>query len=314
MTRILITGASGSGAFWLIKYIRESFPEAKIYGTSRKSHIENPPEGVEFLKMDLLDYPSVHRAIQHAIPNLIFHFASDPDKGWSTPVTAIQNPAVGTANLFHIVWNFWKTARIINISSAEIYGDTYGREEPLDEGAPKNPLSPYAIGKLAQDNLGLLYVRAYGLDIVTLRCFSYINPRHKTLFTSVMAKQIAEIEAGKRDKIRHGDLSSKRCWVDCWDLAKAIWLASQKCDGGQAYNIGGDSILSMEQILGKLRFLSYVTIDCEKDENLLRPADISLQIPNTKKFRDKTGWKPEIDIKDSLSYLLDYYRKEVAKG
>lgn len=315
--RILITGASGSGAFWLIDFLRKNHPEVEIFGTSRKpTHNQHPCEKVKFYEVDMLDYSSVWRCLDCVRPRAIFHYACNPDKGFKTPAMAIQVPALGTTNLLEAVRTLdtYPRPRVINVSSAEVYG--YVPEEiPLSEDYPKQPLSPYAIGKLAQDNLGFLYHKAYDLDVVTLRTFSYINPKHKNLFTSQMARQIAEIEQEKRVKgVTCGNLSSKRSFLDCRDVARAFWTAFELCDSGEAYNIGGTNVYAVEEIVDKLIAkcsLKYWNIEKLQNCDLLRPADISWQIPNVSKFQKLTNWEPEIGLDDSFQWLLDYYRQEV---
>jgi nucleoside-diphosphate-sugar epimerase len=104
-----------------------------------------------------------------------------------------------------------------------------------------------------------------------------------------------------------------RTIIDVRDAMRAYWEAALHCTPGEAYNIGGKSTMSVGEVLSILKSLANTTIISRIDPSLLRPADVTLQIPSTEKFENATGWKPEFEFEDSISFLLDHWRREVAK-
>lgn len=319
--RVLVTGITGSAGHYLIDYLRNQHPEVEIHGTTRRKALKAPIDGVTLHEVDLLDFGSINTCLWKSRPDVIFHFAANSDKGFEIPSAIIQNNTVGTVNLFEavrqgypVLWNNSGPV-IVNVSSSEVYGDVREEDVPIKETCPFRPMSPYAVSKVAQDHLGTLYHEAYGIPIVTTRAFSYVNLYHHGIFTSHFARQIALIEKGKLNVLKHGNLDSVRCFVDAKDIMHAYWLAATKCEFGEAYNIGGTCVMAVGQILDKLIEFSLCpsVIKCKSDPSLMRPADVTMQIPDCSKFIAATGWKPTFDVDRVLKELLDYWRKEIAK-
>ena len=139
--------------------------------------------------------------------------------------------------------------------------------------------------------------------------FSYTNSRRLNLFQTAFANQIVGIERGKINLLKHGNLNSIRTFVDIEDAMEAYWLAAKKGKIGEIYNIGGNKIISVKKFLKELIKKSDSTIRCAVDKNLLRPQDVTLQIPNVKKFKKHTGWKPKVSFRVSVQKLLNYCRE-----
>jgi nucleoside-diphosphate-sugar epimerase len=91
---------------------------------------------------------------------------------------------------------------------------------------------------------------------------------------------------------------------------ESYWVASNKCTYGEEYNIGGETVITVGEFLNVLKDQSESQIISKVDPNLLRPVDVTLQIPCVKKFNNATGWKPKFSFEDSVELLLDYYRNE----
>lgn len=177
-----------------------------------------------------------------------------------------------------------------------------------------HPTSPYAISKIAQDLLGFQYYLSYNLNIVRVRPFNHIGPRQKPTFVVAgFSKQIADIEAGLQEPIlKTGNLSAIRDFTDVTDMVKAYWLAINKGEIGEVYNIGSGIGHSMEDILKILLSLSGKKIKILTDKKLLRPSDNPVLICNVNKFQKLTGWKPTVNIKESLNKVLDYWRNKIS--
>ena len=138
--------------------------------------------------------------------------------------------------------------------------------------------------------------------------FAYINPRRGDIFSSAFARKVIEIERGEREVLTHGNLNSIRTLIDVRDAMESYWVASQKCEYGVPYNIGGTTSTSVGDFLELLKSRSTIPIKSTVDKNLLRPVDVTLQIPDTSKFYSTTNWKPKYSLEESVDFLLDYYR------
>jgi GDPmannose 4,6-dehydratase/GDP-4-dehydro-6-deoxy-D-mannose reductase len=143
--------------------------------------------------------------------------------------------------------------------------------------------------------------------------FTHTGPRRGDVFAeSSFAKQIAEIEVGKREgPVRVGNLDSVRTLADVRDAVNAYKLLLDKCPSGEVYNIGGKETMTVGDILEILKSLARRPIDHIVDPARLRPSDVTLQIPNTQKFCNATGWEPTIPARQTLSDLLDYHRERI---
>ena len=173
------------------------------------------------------------------------------------------------------------------------------------------PSSPYAVSKTTQDQLGYTYWRCYGLKIIRTRMFAYFNPRRTDLFATSFARQVALIEAGKQKELLHGNLDSIRTMIDVRDAMRSYWEATVSCEPGEAYNIGGAKSIKVGEFLEVLKNLASCEIPSRLDSKLLRPADVTLQIPNISKFVKLTGWQAQYPFEESVEHLLNYWREKV---
>ena len=319
--RILITGISGSGGSYLAKTVASDHPEVEIHGIARwhsttRENLSEVADKVTVHEADLLDYGSVLSVLQKVRPDAIFHLASHANvrASFETPSAVLNNNIIGTSNLFEAVRRAGQDPWIQLCSTSEVYGLVGPDEVPIKEEAPLRPMSPYAVSKTAQDLLGACYFKSYKMRIIRTRMFAYLNPRRTDLFATSFAKQVAWIERGLQKELVHGNLDSVRTLIDVRDAMRAYWEAIIHCDPGEAYNIGGTTTLSVGEFLKALIQLSEVPVPTRCDKNLLRPADVTLQIPCVDKFIQKTGWKPRVPFEESLRNLLSYWRREADKA
>ena len=141
--------------------------------------------------------------------------------------------------------------------------------------------------------------------------FSYINPRRTNLFASSFASQIVRIEKGLQKELTYGNLDSTRTLIDVRDAMRAYWEAALYCEPGEIYNMGGTSVIKVGEFLEKIIKLAKVHIPARLDPELLRPTDVTLQIPNTDKFIQSTGWTERYNLKESMEFLLNYFRDHI---
>ena len=184
------------------------------------------------------------------------------------------------------------------------------KETPIKETNPFRPASPYAVSKVFQDLISQNYYKNYGLKIIITRMFTYLNPRRTNLFASHWADQVSKIEKGKIKILKHGNLKSTRTIIDIEDAMRSYWIAATKGQIGSIYNIGGNKIIEISKFLQILKKKSKVKIPTMIDKNLLRKTDVTLQIPDVKKFKKQTNWKPKVKFENSVNSLLEEFRKK----
>jgi GDP-mannose 4,6-dehydratase len=313
----LITGVTGSGGSYLAEHILKKDKKIKIFGLYRsygyKNLLEkNSQKRISLFKIDLRNFLNLRKIIKKTKPEVIFHIASNADVrlSFDNPIEITNNNNIITANLLEAVRQLNQNPIIIICSTSEVYGAVTKKDIPIKEDQKIAPANPYAVSKTFQDLLSQVYFKSFGLKIIITRMFSYTNARRNNLFQTSFANQIAKIELGKAKNLKHGNLQSIRTFVDIDDAMEAYWLAAKKGKVGEIYNIGGNKIISVKQFLKELIKLARCKIKCSVDKKLLRPQDVTLQIPDVRKFNKHTGWKPRISFKDSVKKLLDECRKK----
>jgi GDPmannose 4,6-dehydratase len=328
--RVLITGITGMVGSHLVDFLLEN-TDWKIYGLARWTdsldnleHLTekiNNKERIELIYGDLNDLASLMTAIDKSKPNYVFHLAAQsyPQTSFDAPIETLQTNILGTANLLEALRKSpYKHAITHVCASSEVFGRVPKEKLPIDEECNFHPASPYAISKVGTDLVGRYYAEAYNMTIMTTRMFTHTGPRRGDVFSeSTFAKQIAMIEAGLQEpKIYVGNLDSLRTYADVRDAVKAYYmLVTVNPQGGEYYNIGGSYTCKIEDMLNYLINQSTVkNIEIVTDPERLRPIDADLQIPNTNKFKQHTGWNAEITFEQTMNDLLDYWRDKVKSG
>ncbi|MFM8812641.1 MAG: GDP-mannose 4,6-dehydratase, partial [Methylophilaceae bacterium] len=152
---------------------------------------------------------------------------------------------------------------------------------------------------------------------IRTRMFTHSGPRRGEVFVdSFFSLQVARIEKGIQDPvIRVGNLDSVRTFADVRDTVRAYWLLAQKCRPGEVYNIGGDVTMTIREMLDMLLGMTSYNgkIEVRVDPALIRPADVTLQIPCADKFKAETGWSAEIPYEQTLKDMLVYWRHEIER-
>lgn len=317
--RAIITGISGSGGSYLAEYIVNNHPKVEVHGVarwhsaSRQDNLQTIAGRINMHECDLCDLSSVIRTLKKVKPDGIFHLASHANvrASFDTPLAVLDNNIMGTANLFEGVRLSGLDPIIQFCSTSEVYGQVDPKDVPIKENCPLKPASPYAVSKVTQDLLGYSYYTSYGMKIIRTRMFAYLNPRRTDLFATSFAIQVARIEAGMQKELLHGNLNSVRTIIDVRDAMESYWLALEKGRFGEIYNIGGPKTIRVGGFLEILKKKAKCKIPSRVDPELLRPADVTLQIPDVSKFQKETGWKPRYSFQQSVEFLLDYCRDQV---
>lgn len=319
--KILITGITGSGGSYLADYVMEYHPTVEVHGLSRwhstssSKNLSLCTNRVFVHECDLNDFSSIISMLAEVKPDAIFHLASHANvrASFTTPLSVLQNNIMGTANLFEAIRVVKLDPFIQHCSTSECYGQVTPELVPINETCPLNPSSPYAVSKAAQDLLGFTYFRSYQMKIIRTRMFAYLNPRRADLFATSFARQVAKIELGLQKVLHHGNLDSVRTLIDVRDAMASYWVATLKGRPGEVYNIGGNKIITVGEFLDVLKSFAQTDIPTATDPKLLRPADVTLQIPDCSKFLSETGWKPKYSFEESIRFLLEQCRRDIAQ-
>lgn len=324
---VLITGITGMVGSHLADYLLKK-TNWNIYGLCRwRSPLDNVEHllplandknsKIKFVNADLNDYSSLIKAVEVSKPNYIFHLAAQ-----SYPLTSfveanitLDTNIIGTYNLLNAVKQLKINPLIHVCSSSEVFGRVKKENLPIDENCSYHPASPYAISKVGTDLVGRYFYEAFKLKVLVTRMFTHTGPRRGDVFAeSSFAKQIAMIESKKiQPIIKVGNLNSLRTFADVRDAVHAYYLLLTKNPKpGEVYNIGGTYSCTIREMLNFLISLSKVkNIKIIEDPARLRPIDADLQIPNTQKFMNATGWRPKISFQKTMTDLLNYWRKRV---
>jgi|TARA_Y100000817_G_scaffold183351_1_gene143279 GDP-mannose 4,6-dehydratase len=322
--KVLITGITGFVGSHMADYLLKNVPDVKIFGMRRwRSRFENVShlyqlDNVTFLEGDLSDRSSISKILYEVEPDVVYHFAAQsfPESSFKTPTYTLNTNVIGTTNLLEELRlaqeRIMLSPVIVSVSSSEVYGNPKPDEVPIKEINPIRAANPYSISKVGHDLMSQYYYDAFNLKIIITRMFSHEGKRRGKIFAlSSFAYQVVQNEKGLGDyTIKHGNLDSVRTYNHIDDAVHAYWLAVDKCDYGEVYNIGGDYTCTVGDALDMLISRSTVKDKLKKvlDPDRVRPTDITLQIPDSTKFREKTGWKPTKGLEEICDDLLDYWR------
>jgi GDP-mannose 4,6-dehydratase len=331
--QVLITGVTGFVGSHMVDYLLKNIPDIHIFATrrwrSKEDNIKHlfGDDRVKFLEGDLTDRGSLSRIIEISKPDVVYHFAAQsfPESSFLTPVSTLTTNVIGTTNLLEEL----KSAKdrnhcnptIISVSSSEVYGNALEEETPITENNPIRAANPYSISKVGHDLMSQYYHKAYDMKVIVTRMFSHEGARRGKRFAlSWFAHQIVEAEKSTdfphyapsfpMFSVKHGNLDSIRTYNHIDDAVHAYWLAVDNCDYGEVYNIGGDETCTVGDALDMLISKSKQpkAFIKELDRSRVRPTDITLQIPSSDKFREKTGWKPTKGLEEICDDLLNYWR------
>jgi GDPmannose 4,6-dehydratase len=253
------------------------------------------------------------------MPDYVFHLAAQsfPRTSFDAPLDTMDTNILGTVRVLDALRTFSPGAIIHVCASSEVFGRVPREYLPIAEECSFHPASPYAISKVGTDLVGRFYAEAYDMTVMTTRMFTHTGPRRGDVFAeSTFAKQIAMIENGLVPPVvKVGNLQSLRTVADVRDAVRAYYLlVTMKPTAGAYYNIGGTHSCTVGQILDHLISLSprRAEIKIEVDPDRLRPIDADLQVPDTSKFHEHTGWKPEIPFEKTMLDLLEYWRQRIS--
>jgi GDP-4-dehydro-6-deoxy-D-mannose reductase len=312
----LITGITGFVGSHLAEYALAQ--GAEVFGScrwrSKTENVEHLQGQLALVECDLRDPSAVHHLLEVSRPDRVFHLAGQSfvQASWRAPVETLYTNTISQVNLLEAVRaRPGDRPRFLVVGSSDEYGLVNSDELPINETSPLRPLSPYAVSKVAQDLMGYQYFRSYGLPIVRTRAFNHEGPRRGDVFvTSNFARQIVEIEAGRREPVVCiGNLKAQRDYSDVRDIVRGYWLVLEKGEAGEVYNLCSGRAWAIQEVLDFLLGESRVrSIAVREDPTRLRPSDVPIVLGDASKVKRASGWEPVIPFEQTLRDLLAYWR------
>lgn len=309
--RAFVTGATGFAGRYLMKALLPT--EFSVYGTS----FPQPPNHTEpnIYYLDLRLEREVFEIIRLARPEWVFHLAGISNVGhsWERKRETMETNIMGTFYLLEAVKKFVPEARVLYVSSSDVYGIEPGKESGerfFREEDDFHILSPYALSKASAELMVRFYAEVESLDVVIARPFPHTGPGQSPDFVcSDWARQVVQIERGNAEPVmRVGNLDIERDFTDVRDTVRAYVLLMRKGRRGEIYNICRGEGISLRRVLETFLGSTLKEVRVEQDPARLRRVDIPILVGDNRKIKAETGWEPQIPIDHTLLELLDYWR------
>ena len=300
--KALITGSEG----FVGKYLRAEL-EAHGYDVTG---LDLAP-GEKTVAVNLLEAEKVDALLEEMRPEVIFHLAGQANVGlsWKKPAMTMEINLVAAVNLMEAARKYCPDCAIVLVGSSDEYGNLKEKGQLVSEETPLQPMTPYAISKIAQEQTGQAYAKAYGMKICMTRSFNHGGAGQKPGFMIPdFAQGIVKAERGEADAVCVGNLSSKRDFTHVKDIVRAYRLIAEKGKAGEIYNVGSGKTYSAQEVLDRLIALAKVPVAVKQDPARMRPSDTPVICCDHSKLTRDTGWEPEIPLDEILKDTLEYYR------
>jgi GDP-4-dehydro-6-deoxy-D-mannose reductase len=290
LARVLITGAAG------------------FAGTHLTALLEANGDEVVPFAGDIRDLDGLRAELAAARPTAIAHLAglASVAQAWGAERSVWDVNATGTVNLLLAARDAAEDARVLLVSSAEVYGVVPEQRQPIGEDEALAPRSPYGVSKAAAEIAG----RQSPLDIAIARPFNHIGPGQDTRFAiPSFCAQIAAIESGRQPpRIEVGNLSARRDLSDVRDVAEAYGLLLRPGGANGPFNVASGETHVIGDLLERLLALTDVPIEVVVDQSRLRPSDVPMLCGDSTRLRAELGWAPTRALDRTLADTLAFYR------
>jgi GDP-4-dehydro-6-deoxy-D-mannose reductase len=289
--RALITGGKGFVGQWLAAHLKSRGDEVAVID----------------VETDVADGAAVRRVMADVAPEAVYHLAAMTHVGesWEDPGQVLRVNVLGTAEILAAARSIGGSARVLVVSSAEVYGVVAPDQLPLGEDTPAAPASPYAASKLAAEAVALQAWRGYGQPVVVVRPFNHIGPgQSPNFFVPALAKRIVEARRSGARTLRVGTLTTRRDFTDVRDVVTAYRLLVETGVPGGVYNVGSGRDVAMSDVAAQLLELAGADLTLETDPELVRPVDVPVLRGNPGRLREATGWESVIPLATTLADVL----------
>lgn len=312
MNRVaLVTGSNGQDGSYLMELLLEKGYE--VHGITRRTsqplheNIAHLLDRITLHPADMTDAGSLRRAIQKSNPDEIYNLSGMSQVRWSfdVPQMTMDVNCGGLLRIIESVRHFNIDCKIYQACSSEMFGKV--KETPQKETTPFYPRSPYGVSKAAAYYMARVYRESYGMKIYCGFLFNHESPRRGEEFlTRKVAKAVAEIKNGIRDKIVLGNLEAKRDFGYAKEYVEWIWRIMQHPTPDDFVIATGETHSVQEFV--ELAF-KYVGIDnwrdyVEFDPNLMRPAEVDLLLGDASKSKEILGFEPQVKFEQLVGIMV----------
>jgi GDPmannose 4,6-dehydratase len=315
----LITGITGQDGSYLAELLLDQ--GYSVHGVVRRSstmnrgridHLQHAhpshAEGSRFVLHygDMTDSGGLNRLVKNVRPDEIYNLAaqSHVQISFDQPEYTGDADGLGATRLLEAIRTTGPEIRFYQASTSEMFGLT---PPPQSESTPFHPRSPYAAAKLYAHWMTVNYREAHGLFACSGILFNHESPRRGENFvTRKITRGIAQILAGKTDKLRLGNLDAKRDWGHARDYVEAMWLMLQQPEPDD-FVIATGHTRSVREFVDTA--FGMVRLDPGKhvvvDQAYFRPADVHELRGDASKARAKLGWSPRTTFEQMVREMLD---------
>ena len=307
---VLITGAAGfAGSHLLDTLLQREDRLVALRHPKVGAEVQARYPAVEWVGCDLLDRADVDRAIAACRPDVVYHLAGAAHVGqsWDASTDTLAINVMATHHIFEALRAAGLRPRVVIPSSAYVYR---AADHALSEDDPLEPASPYAISKIAAELAAARAAARDGLPVMVARSFNHIGPRQDlSFFGSAVARQIAQIEAGRLEPvITVGNLEARRDFTDVRDTVRAYVALAERGRPGRLYNVCSGTARGVGDLLEQLVAMARVPVAIRIDPAKFRPNDTPLLLGNPARIMSEVGWRPVVAFEQTLRDLLDYWR------
>lgn len=323
--RALITGITGQDGGHLADLLHGKGYE--VYGIIRgQSNLKKETLLTEFpfltlIEADLLDPSSIVRAVEQSDPDEFYNLGAISHVGYSfkNPALTLDTTGGGVLNCLEAIRMTGRTekTRFYQASTSEMFGGLdYNRPgNGYDENSLFHPRSPYGVAKLYGHWIAKNYRESYGMHVSCGILFNHEGERRGVEFvTRKITHAVARIKLGLQDNIQLGDLWPKRDWGYAGDYVRGMWQMVQHEKGddfvlatGQAHSIEEFLTLAFREV-GIDDWRPYV----QRNEALLRPAEVDILLGNAAKAEEVLGWRREVDFPGLVSLMVRHDLQQAA--
>lgn len=317
MKKAFITGITGQDGSYLAELLLDKGYE--VHGIVRRNstlfrsridHLHNAEEKKTrfFLHYgDLQDPASLITLLNKIKPDEIYNLGAQSHVriSFDIPVYTADVDALGTIRLLEAIREVDFNPKFYQASSSEMYGKVL--ETPQNEQTPFYPRSPYACSKAYAHFQTINYRESYGMFASNGILFNHESPRRGENFvTRKISKGVADIAAGKQNKIYLGNLDAKRDWGYAPDYVEAMWLMLQQKNPDDFVIATGETH-SVREFLQEA--FSYVDLDWKRyveiDERFFRPAEVEILQGDASKAKEQLGWEPKVKFKELVKIMVE---------
>jgi UDP-N-acetylglucosamine/UDP-N-acetyl-alpha-D-glucosaminouronate 4-epimerase len=304
--KALVTGGGGFIGSNVVRALLARGDDVRVldnFSTGSRANLAGLEHDVQLVEGDLRSYERVHAAVRGA--EVVFHQGALPSvpRSVQDPLTTTAVNIEGTLNVL-LAARDEGVRRIVNASSSSVYGNT-GTLPRVETQAP-DPISPYAVAKLAAERFCTSFSRVYGMEIVSLRYFNVFGPRQDptSQYAAVVPRFIRAIADGEPVTI-YGDGEQSRDFTFVDNVVAANLLAADAPGiGGEILNVatgGSVTVNALADAIGTL-----LSKPVEKSYEPAREGDVLASWADVSEARRLLGFEPEVDFHDGLRRAADY--------